>query len=177
MERIFRGPAKRAVAIVLLGAGLAGCPLPPGGIKIAVIHYDQIGACNTATLPDGTVTAPPGHAIVLFRIKTIDNTAPPVTWQFNPGTLQVNSPSDEQSNLGSMGGPVTVPANGIVNVNRPVGIMVGGTINPDGSDAATYNYTLLYPQVAPAPGTISVNDTRDIHNFPWNPNCNALIGG
>lgn len=122
------------------------------------------------------VTAPPKHAIVVFRINYIDNTSPPVAWQFNPGTLQVNPPSDEQANLGSNGPPVSVPANATVQVNRPVGIMVG-TSNVDGSDAATYKYQLLYPLVAPAPGTISVNDTQNAPGFPWNANCNALFGG
>lgn len=129
-----------------------------------------------AQLPTGTITAPPGHAIVLFRINQIDNKSPPVAWQFNPGTLQVNPPSNPQSNLGSSGPPINVPANGTVTVNRPVGIMVE-TSNADGSDAAGYTYQLLYPLVPPAPGTISVNDTQNVPQFPWNPNCNALIGG
>ncbi|MEB0134581.1 hypothetical protein QN362_04470 [Actimicrobium sp. CCC2.4] len=162
------------VASVLL---FAACTVPAGGFKFAQIHYSQLGACKHVQFPDGsTVDAPASRAIVLFRINTVDNTAPPVSWNFDPRLLQVNSQSDPQSNLGGDSPPVPIPANTNVSINRPVGIMVD-TARPDGTDAATYKYTLLYPNVPPAPGTLGVNDTLASPGFPFNPNCTSLLGG
>lgn len=161
----------------LLAVFLGSCTIPPGGVKFAQIHYSQLGACTQAQLPDGSaINAPASHAIVLFKINNVDNLTPDVSWSFDPRLLQVNSPSDPQSNLGGNSPPVSIPAHSNVNVNRVVGIMLE-TLNADGSDASTYKYMLLYPNVPPAPGTLAVNDTLNKPNFPFNPDCNKLVGG
>jgi len=168
---------KSFASAILTAVFLSSCTIPPGGLKLAQIHYSQLGACTHTQLPDGsTITAPASHAIVLFRINNVDNLSPGVSWNFDPRLLQVNSPSDPQSNLGGNSPPVPIPAHTNVSVNRPVGIMLE-TVNADGSDASTYKYALLYPNVPPAPGTIAVNDTLHSPGFPFNPDCNKLFGG
>jgi hypothetical protein len=161
-------PRPTPAAILLAALALGGCA------PIAQIHYSQLGACTHAQRPDGLhIDAPPSHAIVLFRINQIDNSKPAVGWSFDPGKLQVNPPSDPQTNLGGTG-PVAIAAHGIVPVNRPVGIMIE-TASADGKDAAGIREMLLYPNEPPAPGTISVNDTPT-PPYPFNPDCNALLG-
>ena len=156
---------------------LTSCTIPPGGFKFAQIHYSQLGACTHAQLADGSVVdAPASHAIVLFRVNNVDNSAPPLSWTFDLKKLQVNSPSDPQTNLGSDSPPIAIGANSNVTVNRPIGIMVE-TSRADGTDAAGVKFTLLYPNVPPAPGTLGVNDTLSSPGFPFKANCTSLITG
>jgi hypothetical protein len=160
-------PHLASPAVMLAVLALGGCA------PIAQIHYSQLGACTHAQRPDGVnIDAPPSHAIVLFMINQIDNSKPDTGWNFDPGKLQVNPPSDSQVNLGSTGA-VAVAAHGIVSVNRPVGIMIE-TANADGTDAAGIREMLLYPNEPPAPGTIAVSDTPT-PPYPFNPDCNSLL--
>lgn len=155
------------IACVLFGC--SGCP--PAN-PVALIHYTQLGACTTAQTGNGTVTAPSSHAIVIFQVSTIDNTQTSKNWSFDSSTLVINPPSQAQTNLGGPG-PVSIGANATVAVNVPVGIIVG-TSNADGSDASTTNYFLLYPQVPPAPGTVSVKDNSNRVSYPFAQDCNSI---
>jgi hypothetical protein len=159
------------LATLVLSLALAGCPGKPE--PIALIHYVQLGACRTAQTGNGPVTPPPSHAVVIFKVSTIDNTKTAVNWSFDSTALTINS-SVSLQNLGGTG-PVAIGAGKNVNVNALVGIIVE-TSNPDGSDAATTNYFLLYPRVAPAPGTIAVKDNSKQVNYPFAQDCNSIAG-
>jgi hypothetical protein len=157
-------------AFFFTGLVLGGCA------PIAQIHYDQLGACTRATRGDGLVVdAPPSHAIMLFRVKRIDNSKPSTSWRFDPARMQVKSPSPGHSNLGSSG-PLVVPAHGVLSVSLPMAIMVK-TANADGSDAGAIKSALVYPNEPEAPGTASVNDSLSTPSLPFKPDCNELSGG
>ncbi len=150
----------------------SSCPDKPD--PIALIHFTQIGACILAQTGTGPISAPPSHAVVIFRVSTIDNTKVSKSWTFDSTTLQVNPPSATGQNLGGTG-PVPIGANQNVAVNSLVGILVE-TSNSDGSDAAATNYFLLYPLVPPAPGTLAVKDNSSQTNYPFARDCNTIAG-
>jgi hypothetical protein len=155
------------VIVPALACSLVGC-----GKAIAQIHYRQLGACKTAQTGNGTVTVPASHAVVIFKVSTIDNTKPAVTWSFNSTDLQINPPSSTQQNLGGTG-PVSIPAHQNVTVDTFVGIMVE-TSQPDGKDASSVNYFLVYPNVPPAPGTLSVKGNSSQTSYPFAQDCSVI---
>jgi hypothetical protein len=148
-----------------------GCN-PPAD-PIALIHYTQLGACTNAQTGTGAVIVPPSHAVVIFRISTVDNTPTAKNWSFDASTLAVN-PAQPQQNLGGTG-PVSIAAHTSVAVNAPVGILVE-TSNADGSDASSTNYFLVYPLIPPAPGTLAVKDNPNQVSYPFKQDCNAIAG-
>jgi hypothetical protein len=170
-------PARRhTIHALLAGPMLAGvlaavCPNPN---PIAVIHYRQLGACINAQTGNGPVAAPPSHAVVIFRVSTIDNTKTGVDWSFNSSALTVNS-VEIQQNLGGTG-PVPIPNHQNVAVNALVGILVA-TDNANGSDASTTNYFLLYPNVPPAPGTLAAKENSKQVSYPFAQDCSVIAGG
>lgn len=168
---MFRIPA--LVVLVTLTFGLVGCPPTP--ISLALIHFSQLGACVHAQTGNGDITVPASHAVVIFRVSTIDNTQIGTNWSFDSTTLQVNPPSQTQQNLGGAG-PVLVAANTNVPVNALVGIIVE-TNSADGSDASGTNYFLLYPLVAPAPGTLAVKDNPHQTSYPFARDCSSIASG
>ncbi len=142
---------------------------------LALIHYKQLGACIHAQTGSGSISAPPSHAVVIFRVSSIDNTKPSVDWMFDSTRFTINPPSATQQNLGGTG-PVPITHNQNVPLNTLVGIMVE-TSKPDGTDASGTNYLLLYPPAPPAPGNISVKDNQNQLSYPFIPDCNAIAGG
>ena len=163
--------AAASLPLMLLVA-LSGCatPLEP----IAVIHYRQLGACTHAQTGNGAITAPPSHAIVVFKVSHIDNTRTAKSWSFDSTALQVNPPSQMQQNLGGTG-PVAIAAGQDVPVDAWVGILVE-TANADGSDAASSNDFLLYPLVPPAPGTLAAKDNSSQLTYPFAADCSGIAG-
>ncbi|MDM5177589.1 hypothetical protein PO883_10335 [Massilia sp. DJPM01] len=155
-----------------LAFSLSACttPLDP----IAVIHYRQLGVCTHAQTGSGAITAPAGHAIVVFKVFRIDNTKVGKSWSFDPATMELASPPMKQ-NLGGTG-PAPVGAGQNVTLNARVGILVE-TEKPDGSDAAATNYFLVYPKVAPAPGTLGAKENSSQLSYPFAADCNAIAGG
>ncbi len=61
---------------------------------LANIYYEQIGACNGFTGPNGVGQTPPsGVAVVVFRIKTVKNTSTGAKdFAFDPSKLYTNNP-------------------------------------------------------------------------------------
>lgn len=159
------------IALVsLVALVLSACSSP-----LAVINYKQLGACTRATTGSGTIVVPPSHAVVIFRVTSIDNSKTTQNWAFDSTTLQIDPPSAMQQNLGGTG-PVPIPAGMLVTLNSLVGIMVE-TSNPDGSDASTVNYFLLYPLVPPAPGTLGAKENSSQTSYPFAVDCNTIAGG
>jgi hypothetical protein len=101
-----------AIACVL--SGCSGCPKPN---PIALIHYSQLGACIKAQTGNGLVTVPSSHAIVIFRVSTIDSTKTVDNWSFDSTSLVISPPSQIQQNLGGTG-PVSIGANTTVAVTH-----------------------------------------------------------
>ncbi len=80
-----------AAAVVLLPLSMAStCNSEP----LANIYYEQIGACNGFTGPNGVGQTPPsGVAFVVFRIKTVKNTSTGAKdFAFDPSKLYTNNP-------------------------------------------------------------------------------------
>lgn len=169
-----QNPLQRLVyALVLLalpGAVIA-CTSRP--VPLAVINYSQLGACTRAQTGNGVINVPPNHAVVIFRVTSVDNTSPAVSWSFDSTRLAVNG-ADNQQNLGGTG-PVAIPAHQNVNVNKQVGVMVE-TANADGSDASKVNYFLLYPPGTSAPGTIAAKANSTQVSYPFTQDCSAIAG-
>lgn len=157
-------------AVLACGLALAACQTPID--PFAVIHYRQLGACIRAQTGNGVLTAPPSHAIVLFRIIHIDNTKTGKTWPFDSTRVEILG--DMLQNLGGTG-PVTIPAGQDVPLDLPVGILVA-TSNPDGTDASATNYQLLYPAAPPGPGTLGAKANVNQTQYPFNPDCAAIAG-
>jgi hypothetical protein len=158
------------VLLPVLAGLLMGCPGKP--TPIALIHYRQLGACITAQTGTGVISVPPSHAVVIFKITSVDNTSPATAWSFNSSNLQINPPSSTQQNLGGPG-PVAIGAHQNVSLNTFVGIMVE-TGNADGTDASTVNYFLVYPLVPPAPGTLGVKDNSSQVQYPFAHDCSTI---
>jgi hypothetical protein len=169
--RAVRGSIVVGVLSLCLGLSFAACK--PGPNPLALIHYSQLGACTRAQTGNGVINVPPQHAVVIFRVTSIDNSSPGVSWSFDSTRLTVNG-ADNQQNLGGPG-PVNIPAHQSVNVNTRVGIMVE-TANADGSDAASVNYFLLYPPGTSAPGTVGVKANSSQVQYPFAQDCNAIAG-
>lgn len=159
---------RQALAAACLALAACQTPVAP----FAEVHYRQIGACIHAQTGAGPVSAPPSHAIVLFRVSHVDNSKTGKGWSFDANRLTL---SDMLQNLGSTG-PVAIPAGKDVAVNQPVGILVA-TSNADGSDAASTNYLLMYPAAPPAPGVFSAKDNVSQVQYPFAADCNVLAGG
>ena len=159
------GRSSSFVALLVLCCPL-GCAVNP-----AIIHYQQVGACIRAQTGTGPITAPPAHAVVVFRVTSIDNTKINTSWAFDSTALKTNS-DNAQQNLGGTG-LVTIPANQVVAVNALVGIL-SETSNADGSDAAETNYFLVYPSAPPAPGTVAAKGNSGQTKYPFAQDCNAI---
>jgi hypothetical protein len=162
-----------AVGLSCFCVALMSTACKSGPTPLAVIHYSQLGACTRAQTGNGVINVPPNHAVVIFRVTSIDNSSPAVTWSFDSTRLTVNG-ADNQQNLGGPG-PVNIPAHQNVNVNQHVGIMVE-TTNPDGSDASSVNYFLLYPSGTSAPGTVGAKANSSQTQYPFTQECSAIAG-
>lgn len=163
----------RALGGVIGVLMLVGCTTQPN--QLALIHYKQLGACINAQTGSGSISAPPSHAVVVFRVSSIDNTKPSVDWIFDSTSFTINPPSAPQQNLGGTG-PIPIAHNQNVPLNTLVGILVE-TSESDGTDASGTNYFLVYPTVPPAPGNVSVKDNHSQLSYPFTPDCNAISGG
>ena len=141
-------------------------------IRPAVIGYSQLGVCKNAQTGAGLVSAPPSHAVVIFRVTQIDNRQTDVDWLFDSTRLQVNPPSSPQQNLGGTG-PVAIPRKAVVPVNALVGILVESG-NEDGRDAANVNYFLLYAPTPSGPGTLGAKSNSSQVVYPFDPDCNVI---
>jgi hypothetical protein len=152
---------------------LAACP-PTKPEALALLHYTQLGGCTRAQTGNGVINVPGSHAVVIFRVSSIDNRSTGKSWSFDSTALQVNPPSQFQQNLGGTGA-ISIATNANVAVNTPVGIMVE-TANADGSDASTVNYFLLYPRPSGGPGVLPVKDNPTQVSYPFAQDCNAIAG-
>jgi len=163
----------RIFLATILILALQGCG--PGN-PLATIHYTEVGACNKAKLYGQEFNALQNQAIVVFSVRSIDNTQVSATWTLEPKYFTVNPPSamvhfppngPPNPILGST--VITIPANQNVALSEPqrlVGIFVS-TTNVDGSDAATTNWFLSYlPQGSSGPGTI-LDKANSGTSFPW----------
>ena len=170
MRRVSAGSRRALFAVAalpLLMSGCSGC----NPKALALLHYRQLGACRVAQTGNGTITVPPSHAVVIFRVSAIDNTKTGVSWSFDSTKLQLTGSGNEQ-NLGGTG-PVPIAAGQNVTLNSLVGIMVE-TGNADGRDASQVNYFLSYPNVPPAPGTLGVKDNSSQVEYPFADDCGQI---
>jgi hypothetical protein len=154
---------------------LSSCP---PGKPDAIIHYTELGACTQANFNGNQVNAGQNQAIVIFNVSSIDNSQVNTTWTFDASNFAVNPPSSQQSNLGSAG-PVSIAAQQNVSLSGLqgfVGILVS-TVNANGSDAGTTNYSLLYtqPHGSQGPGTIGEKANSGA-SFQFVQSCNSLAG-
>src|SRR5262249_49756641 len=71
---------------------LTGCPPGPGRVTspLATIKYHQVGACKGYQQGSKAVSVGPHAAYIVFKIETVDNTRPTVTFHFDPSRLYIN---------------------------------------------------------------------------------------
>ena len=171
-RRLRRYPLPALAFASGLACFFLGCKSTPEAL--ALIHYAQLGACTRAQTGQGAINVPPSHAVVIFRVASVDNSKVPINWSFDSTALVVNPPSQNQQNLGGTGA-VAIGANKTVPLSTLVGIVVE-TNNADGTDASATNYFLIYPRVSPAPGALAVKDNPTQLSYPFTADCNAIAG-
>lgn len=134
--------------MILLGANLilAGCTGTGPLVKdVAVINYEQVGACNGYRDGNAVVSAGPNAAFVIFRIIDIDNSGSSKNFAFDPNLLYISDQNVMNSSL---------------SLARLVGVFqaVPTTISK-GQQTGINGFTVTTVQTGTASGAVEANKT------------------
>jgi hypothetical protein len=159
---------ERWMMLLVAGLILTGCAGTGPLVKdVAVINYEQVGACNGYRDGDALVSAGPNAAFVVFRIIDIDNTGSSKDFAFDPNLLSISSQNNMSSSLSLarlMGVfqavPTAIPKGQQTGINGLTVTTVQTTTTNGAIDANKTSYQLSYQTAPNDPGVLFKSSSR-----------------
>ena len=172
-----------AAFLLVLAVGLVAADCEPARDTVT-IRYDQIGACNGFSGSQGTTSAGPNAAYVVFKVSTIENTDSGArTFDFDPNKLFVNSTSPRaytstQLNLAQLN-PFyatsrTVAPGATESLNGAVIAIVPTSAANGQSEANATSYNLLYDGGSGTQGVTLIKGNPDQTSWPQIEDCTQI---